>query len=86
MTGAIDVTTVLADLAFWLALEVGVYSAALRKRVAVLFVALWGAGHLGLPLLLPGEDLLAQHVLVLAFALVLTILTREVVRSDERSE
>jgi hypothetical protein len=52
----------------------------------VLFVALWAAGHLGLPLLLPGEDLLAAYVLVLTFALVLTILTREVVRSDGRSE
>jgi hypothetical protein len=27
----------------------------------MLFVALWAAGHLGLPLLLPGENLLAAY-------------------------
>lgn len=86
MTGSIELTRLLAEMAFWLTLEAGVHTAAIRKGVAVLFVAVWAFGHLGLPYLLPAEDLLVPYLVVIEFALVLTILTRGIVLSDERSE
>ena len=86
MTGSIEVTLLLAEVAFWLTLEAGVYTAAIRKGVAVLFVVFWAFGHLGLPYLVPAENLLVPYLVVIEFALVLTILTREIVLSDEPSE
>jgi hypothetical protein len=53
---------------------------------AAVFVALWAAGHLGLPWLFPGEDVLAPFVFVLDLALILTLLTRVVVLPDEGAE
>ena len=86
MSGSIDVTVVLAEVAFWLTLEGGVYAATIRKRVALMFVAFWVFGRLGLPYLLPAENLLVPYLLVVELALVLTVLTRVIVLDDEQSE
>ena len=86
MTGPVNLRLILGEIAFWLALEAGLYTKVLRRRVVVLFVALWVGGHAGLPLLLPAEDLLAPYVFVLVLGLILTILTREIAVSDEPSE
>jgi hypothetical protein len=86
MRGSIDITLILAEVAFWFTLEAGVYTAAIRKGVAVLFVALWVFGRLGLPYVVPAEDLLVPYLVVIELALLLTMLTREIALSDGRAE
>lgn len=59
---------------------------ALSKWSAGLFVALWAFGHLGLAVVLPGEALIVPYLVVLDLALVLTIITRAFIATDESSE
>ena len=49
MVGSPVIAALVAQLAFWVLLVLGVVNGVLKKRGAAVFVSLWLAGYIGLP-------------------------------------
>ena len=73
MIGSSGVAAWIAHVAFWALLLIGVASGELGKKGSALFVALWLAGYLALPLVTSGEILLTSYLAVLDIVLVFTV-------------
>jgi hypothetical protein len=73
MVGSSGVAAWIAHVAFWALLLIGVASGELGKKGGALFVALWLAGYVALPLMPSGEILLTPYLAALDIVLVFTV-------------
>jgi hypothetical protein len=71
--GPTAVATLVAHITFWVVLAYGWYWQEVSDRGAVLFVAFWAAGFLGLPYLPSGDALFSSYVAVLDIVLVFLV-------------
>jgi hypothetical protein len=79
--GPLAIGVWVAHAAFWALLIIGIATGELSARRAGIFVALWVAGYLGLPLLFSlGSQLMTSYVAVLDIVLVFMV-----VKGDVRS-
>jgi hypothetical protein len=68
----------IAQILFWALILLGVGSGELGIRGAAIFVTIWLAAYIGLPLLFPGSPLLTPCVAVLDVVLVFLVLKGDV--------
>ena len=79
MFGALAIGVWVAHAAFWVLLIIGAAAGTLSARPAMIFVALWLAGYLGLPVMFElGPHFMTSYVAVLDIVLMFMVVKGDV--------